>query len=120
VIQGVKKVEDVLAKRQPSILDDKYTPKVKPRVVINNEISDTNTVIEIYAEDCIGLLYAMTSTLFKCGFYIDVAKISTMGEQVTDVFYVKDIFGQKIFFEEKLEEVKNSLLKAVEAVTCSR
>jgi hypothetical protein len=39
---------------------------------------------------------------------------------VTDVFYVKDIFGQKIFFEEKLEEIKNSLLKAVEAVTCSR
>ncbi|MBE9536800.1 MAG: [protein-PII] uridylyltransferase [Proteobacteria bacterium] len=120
VIQGVKKVEDVLAKRQTSILDDKYTPQIKPRVVINNEISDANTVIEVYAEDCIGLLYAMTSTIFNCGLYIDVAKISTMGEQVTDVFYVKDIFGQKIFFEEKLEEIKNSLLKAVEAVTCSR
>lgn len=119
VIQGVKKVENVLKKRKPSILDDKYTPQIKPRVVINNEISDTNTVIEVYAEDCVGLLYAMTSTLFNCGLYIDVAKISTMGEQVTDVFYVKDIFGQKVFFEEKLDEIRSSLLLAVEAVTCS-
>jgi hypothetical protein len=30
------------------------------------------------------------------------------------VFYVKDIFGQKITSEEKLDEIKERLLKAIE------
>jgi len=115
VIKGKVKVETLVKKKQkPSILGGKYKPTIKPRVFIDNNISDTNTVIEIFAQDCIGLLYTISSTLVKEGLYIDVSKISTMGEQITDVFYVKDIFGQKIFYEKKLDEIKEALLKAIE------
>lgn len=115
VIQGVRKVDSLVRKQlKPSILEKRYRPRVKPHVVINNEISDTNTVIEVYAQDRIGLLYSITSTLARQGLYIDVSKISTMGEQVTDVFYVKDIFGQKIYYDKKLDEIKKELLKVIE------
>ncbi|MDT8317848.1 MAG: HD domain-containing protein, partial [bacterium] len=115
VIQGAKKAEDIIKEfRKPSILGGKYIPGIKPRVIINNEISDSNTVIEIFAEDRIGLLYTISKILVKQGLYIEVSKISTMGKQITDVFYLKDIFGQKVFYREKLDEVKRELLNAIE------
>lgn len=115
VINGKVKVEKLVEKKcKPSILGKKYKPTIKPAVYMDNDISDTNTVVEIFAQDRIGLLYTISSTLFKQGLYIDVSKISTMGEQVTDVFYVKDIFGQKVFYEKKLNETKEALLKAIE------
>ena len=115
VIQGERKAEDVMKEYcKPSILDDKYSPKIKPRVIINNEISDSNTVVEIHAQDRVGLLYTISKILVKQGLYIEVSKISTMGEKVTDVFYLKDIFGQKIFYREKLDEIKKELEDALE------
>ncbi len=115
VIHGVRKVDDIVREQlKPSILGKRYRPEVKPQVVIDNETSDANTIIEVFAEDRIGLLYSLTSTITRLGLYIDVAKISTMGNQVTDVFYVKDIFGQKIYYDRKLEEIKKELLMAAE------
>ena len=115
VIQGERKAEDVMKEYcKPSILDDKYSPKIKPRVIINNEISDSNTVVEIHAQDRVGLLYTISKILVKQGLYIEVSKISTMGEKATDVFYLKDIFGQKIYFKEKLNEIKKELEDALE------
>jgi [protein-PII] uridylyltransferase len=49
--------------------------------------------------------------------YIGVSKISTKIDQVADVFYVKDIFGQKITFEEKLAEIRKRLLAVIDGET---
>ncbi len=114
VIQGVRKITDVVKRKKSSILKAKYKPHVKTRIIVDNETSDSHTVIEVFAQDKLGLLYVITSTLSKLRIYTDVAKISTMGEQVTDVFYVKDSFGQKIFYDVKLDEMKAKLEKAVE------
>jgi len=46
--------------------------------------------------------------------YIHVAKISTKVDQVADTFYVKDIFGQKVRDEVKLEEIRSKLLEAID------
>jgi [protein-PII] uridylyltransferase len=48
------------------------------------------------------------------GLYIGVSKISTKVDQVADVFYVRDIFGQKIISEEKLEEITSRLIRAID------
>jgi [protein-PII] uridylyltransferase len=45
------------------------------------------------------------------GLYIHVAKISTKVDQVTDTFYVKDIFGQTISDEAKREDIRRALLE---------
>jgi len=113
VIQGIKRVEDVMKRVGPSILENKYRPGVKPHVHIDNDTSDNNTIIEIFAQDRVGLLYKISKVLVSLGLYIDVSKISTMGERVTDVFYVKDIFGQKIYYKKKLAEIKEAILEVV-------
>lgn len=115
VLEGKVKVSALVAKRhRPSILSEKSKPTVPARVEIDNEVSSDYTVIDIYAHDKIGLLYRITSTLTRLGLYIGVSKISTKVDQVADVFYVKDIFGQKIMNPGKLEEIRKELLDAVD------
>lgn len=115
VLERKISVAALVAKRQrPSSLGEKPKPRLPARVEIDNEVSADYTVIDIYTNDKIGLLYSITSTLTALGLYIGVSKISTKVDQVADVFYVKDIFGQKIRSEEKLSEIKSRLLQAIE------
>ncbi|MDP3030318.1 MAG: HD domain-containing protein [Deltaproteobacteria bacterium] len=84
------------------------------KVVIDNESSDFYTVIEVYTDDHPGLLYSLARTLFDMGLDIRSAKISTKVDQVVDVFYVRDLYGQKIYHPEQCEEVKKALLFKLE------
>ena len=116
VLEGEARVGELVAKRhRPSILTEKAKPTVPARVDIDNEVSSDYTVIDIYAHDKVGLLYSITSTLTRLGLYIGVSKISTKVDQVADVFYVKDIFGQKVSDPEKLEEIRRELLLAIDS-----
>ncbi|HEY6874635.1 MAG TPA: [protein-PII] uridylyltransferase [Geobacteraceae bacterium] len=115
VLVGKVRVAALVAKKQrPTLLAEKPKPRFPSRVEIDNEVSEEYTVIDIYTHDKIGLLYRITSTLTDLGLYIGVAKISTKVDQVADVFYVKDIFGQKVHYQEKLAEIRDRLLKAIE------
>jgi len=115
VLHGEVRVGQLVAKRhRPSILAGKPKPTFPARVEIDNEVSSDYTVIDVYAHDKIGLLYSITSTLTRLGVYIGVSKISTKVDQVADVFYVKDIFGQKVTDEVKLEEIKVELMAAID------
>lgn len=118
VLAGDVRVSALVAKRhRPSILSEKAKPTVPARVEIDNEVSSDYTVIDIYAHDKVGLLYSITSTLTRLGLYIGVSKISTKVDQVADVFYVKDIFGQKISEPGKLEDIRKALLAAIDSDT---
>jgi [protein-PII] uridylyltransferase len=108
------KVEKIVAKMKPSILDKKAKPKVPTRVEIDNEVSDTYTVIDIRTQDRIGLLYTITSTMTRLGLYIHISMISTKGDEASDTFYVRDIFGQKICNKERLKEIVDTIYTAIE------
>ncbi|MFZ3073484.1 MAG: [protein-PII] uridylyltransferase [Thermodesulfobacteriota bacterium] len=113
VITGKIRVDRLVEKMKPSILDRKIKPKVPTRIAIDNEVSETFTVLDIHTEDRIGLLYRISSALSSLGLYIHVAKISTKGDAVADIFYVKDIFGQKITWREKLEKIEETLRQVI-------
>jgi [protein-PII] uridylyltransferase len=114
VIHGEVNVTELVAKRQrPTLLTSRPAPRFSTRIEIDNEVSDDYSVIDIYTHDKVGLLYLITSTLTHIGLYIGVSKISTKVDQVADVFYVRDIFGQKIVAPEKLEEIKERLRTAI-------
>jgi [protein-PII] uridylyltransferase len=116
VLLGEVRVSALVAKRyRPSILTEKAKPTAPARVEIDNEVSSDYTVIDIYAHDKVGLLYSITSTLTRLGLYIGVSKISTKVDQVADVFYVKDIFGQKLADPIKLDEIRQDLLSAIDS-----
>ena len=116
VIEGRLRIDDLVKARQrPSFLADRPRPRFPNRVEIDNEISEEYTVIDIYAHDKVGLLYNITDTLRGLGLYIGVSKISTKVDQVTDTFYIQDIFGQKVTLPEKVEELRTRLLASLDA-----
>lgn len=114
VITGKVKVAALAGRRKESILDKKAKPRVPTYVEIDNEVSDAYTVLDIHTQNRIGLLYDITSAITGLGIYIHIAKIATKGEDAADIFYVKDIFGQKIFYSERLKEIKNTIVKAID------
>jgi [protein-PII] uridylyltransferase len=115
VLEGHLNVKNLVEKRRqrgtPLAVRQGY--RFPTRVEIDNEVSEDYTVIDIYTNDKVGLLYGISSTLTELGLYIGISKISTKADQVLDVFYVKDIFGHKITSERKIEEMQERLLKAI-------
>jgi [protein-PII] uridylyltransferase len=89
--------------------------EVEPRVLIDNGASRTHTVLEINGRDRPGLLYELAKTLKDLGMVISSAHISTYGERVVDVFYVKDVFGLKITQPAKMRQVQRGLSAALAA-----
>lgn len=81
-----------------------------PRVVVDNHSSDFYTLIDVHAEDSIGLLYAVTKALAELGLDIHKAKISTYGDDVVDVFYVRDLEGTKAFEADHVAEIERTVL----------
>ena len=87
---------------------------VQPRVIIDNDASVSNTVIEVNGRDRPGFLYDITSAITLAGLQISAAKITTFGSRAVDVFYVKDGFGLKIIHQKKLQSIENALKAALE------
>ncbi len=115
VVEGRARVEELVRKRQrPSFLTAPARPRFPNRVEIDNDVSDEYTVVDVYAHDKVGLLYHITKTLKELGLYIGVSKISTKVDQAADTFYVQDIFGQKVTFTGKIEEIRSRLLACLE------
>lgn len=95
-------------------------PKKPDRVVLDESASDFYTVIEVYTWDRPGVLHAMTQTLFELGLTIQLAKISTPGAQVVDVFYVTDLEGAKIQDPERHGIIEERLLGCLQNWDTSR
>ena len=105
-LAGQLRVVDEMTKRRglPSRTD---VFKVPPRVLIDNKASNTFSLIEVNGRDRPGLLYDITRALHDLGLQIASAKISTYGERVVDVFYVKDIFGDDVDNHPNLSIITN-------------
>jgi [protein-PII] uridylyltransferase len=101
----------LMEKARPSILSAPVAPARPPDVVVDNDSSDFFTVIEVFADDEIGRLHRITDTLFHLGLDIAIAKIATKADQIADIFYVRDLEGQKIVDKEKAEEIRKTLLR---------
>ncbi len=98
------------AKRQSLI--NAFT--IASNVYIDNDASDEFTVIEVNGLDRPGLLHALTRTFFHLGLTIGSAHVATFGERAVDVFYVKDLIGQKVTNANKKRAVERQLLEALD------
>lgn len=97
-------------KAEASFLSKPRKPTTTPKVILDNRSSDFFTLIEVFADDRVGLLYLITRTLFDLRLNIRTAKISTKGDQAADVFYVEDMEGQKIEDRGQVKEIERALL----------
>jgi len=96
-----------------------YRPKkprismVSDRVVIDNKTSSFFTIVEVFTYDFPGLLFCVTDALFRCGLDIWVSKIATRIDQVVDVFYVRDLEGQKVTDDDKVASIESAILEVL-------
>jgi [protein-PII] uridylyltransferase len=90
------------------------TPAVPTEVRFDLDESSDATIVEVFARDRPGLLYAIVAALADAGLDISVSKIATEGEKVSDVFYVT-AGGAKVTEPEALAAVAARVAAAIEA-----
>ncbi len=82
-------VSRLVARRRPrTFLEDRVTPGVPTVIKVDNDASAECTVVEVFTRDGVGVLHVIARTLADQGLDIYLAKISTEGEKVGDIFYV--------------------------------
>jgi [protein-PII] uridylyltransferase len=84
-----------------------------PTVRIDNNASGTCTVIEVRAPDAIGRLYRITRALADLDLDIRTARISTLGDEAIDTFYVRTADGAKLVDRDHLRELERAILHQV-------
>ena len=108
VLTGDLKPHRELA-RPPAFPSRTQVFTVTPRVLLDNKASGSHTVIEVNGRDRPGLLFELTGALTGLNLQVSSAKISTYGEKVVDVFYVKNLFGHKVEHPAKLADIQRAL-----------
>jgi len=85
-------------------------PVREPEVSFENQVSDRYTVVDVNAQDGVGLLYTITHCLGEHGLDIHMAIINTVVDRANDAFYVVDANDQKIVNYDALEAIRTRLL----------
>lgn len=115
IIRGLSEVV------QGGALDTKLAEQLKPRLMkrgrrgaprveVDNDVSATETVLEIHADDRPGLLYRVARVIAGHEYTIHRARITTHVDRVVDVFYIRDSDGNKITGRERLDTLRDGLL----------
>jgi [protein-PII] uridylyltransferase len=114
-LSGALDLHEKIFKWMSTYRSKKAQPKTRPhRVTIDNDLSDFLTVLEIHTYDFPGLLFIITDTLFRCGMDVWVAKIATKADQVVDVFYIRDVDGQRVDTPELEKKLTSAILEMLE------
>jgi [protein-PII] uridylyltransferase len=89
----------------------RFVRRVQTEITVDNRISEQFTVVDVFTQDRVGLLFDITHTLFKLGFRIHLARISTNADQALDVFYISDREGRKLTDVTVMRELRTALLE---------
>ncbi len=109
VLRGDRQVSDLLAERQRKAFGGAQAVEARAKVAIDNQLSDSYTVIEVKSPDRLGLLYIITRTLSEMGLDIASARIATEVDQAFDAFYVTDREGRKITADAAKTRIRDAL-----------
>jgi [protein-PII] uridylyltransferase len=117
VLQGRVTVESLFLRHRRFGSRDQPPPvsNLPMRVVLDNDSSDSRTVIDVFAHDRPGLLYTVARALYELRLSVDLARISTHYDQVVDVFYVRETNGEKAAGEARLNQIRERLSERLEA-----
>ena len=89
-------------------------PRPPARILFDTSSSDGTTILEVFAHDFVGLLYAIAKALFDANVSVRAAKIGTYLDQVVDAFHVTDHAGGKITDPARLERLRRMLEEVVQ------
>jgi [protein-PII] uridylyltransferase len=83
-----------------------------PRVLWFDDASEDASVVEVRAHDAIGLLHRLTRALAEAGLDVRRARMSTLGAEVVDAFYVVDADGKPVVDTARRDQIERLLLTA--------
>jgi [protein-PII] uridylyltransferase len=109
VLSGDRPVSDLLAERQRKAFGAAPPVEARAKIAIDNQLSESYTVVEVKSPDRLGLLYIITRTLSEMGLDIASARIATEVDQAFDTFYVTDREGRKITDEAVMARIRDAL-----------
>jgi [protein-PII] uridylyltransferase len=113
-LSGALHFETIVTPRRHLAQDRKLQTFARPpQVLIEHTSSDSYTIIEVQAQDHLGLLYKLTRVLYESGLDVALAKISTEANRAIDVFYVTDAAGRKLSDDSETETIRQTLLDAL-------
>jgi len=88
---------------------------VPARVLWMDDASESATVVEVRAHDRIGLLYRLTRALADAHLDVRSARMTTLGAEVVDAFYVVTDDGALVTDPDRRQQVEQALLEACHA-----
>ncbi len=89
------------------------SPRQPEEVEISNEESDFYTIVDVLANDRLGLLHDLTRVIAEHGYEVYISKAGKVLDQVSDTFYLKDGEGRKISDEGATSALRRDLLAAI-------
>jgi [protein-PII] uridylyltransferase len=107
-------LETALAEKERTYARSRRPRAARPaeaRVIIDNGASDAATVIEVRSPDAAGILHGISRTLADHGLNVVSAKVSTLGHEVVDAFYVVGPERAKIVDEAEMETLQAALME---------
>ena len=115
VMKAAKDIEARLAERARTYRRPRPSAAhaAVPSVRVDNLASASATVVEVRAPDSIGVLYHITKALAELLLDIRHASVSTLGHEVVDSFYVREVTGQKVVDARAMAELEREILHAV-------
>ena len=88
--------------------------RIPTTVRLDNDISESYTVVDIQTEDRVGLLYDISHAFSELQIEIALAKILTERGAAIDAFYVAEQDGAKITSQGRLKTIEERLKEAID------
>ncbi|PIE70691.1 MAG: [protein-PII] uridylyltransferase [Deltaproteobacteria bacterium] len=78
-------------------------------VIVDNRSSDFFTIIEVCAYDYPGLFFRITDALYRLEVDVYIAKVGTKIDQMVNIFYIRDLMGEKITETDRVIRLKETI-----------
>jgi [protein-PII] uridylyltransferase len=112
MLRGRTTVDELLRRRGRPLGGAPMRAHAPETVSITNDESDFYTIVDVAANDRVGLLHDLTSVISEHEFEIYISKAAIVLDQVADTFYLKDDKGRKILDADRIERLRVDLLAA--------
>ena len=112
-LEGTLPLAERLAERERAYAADAVAHTAPPTVFFFDDAAESSTVVEVRAHDAVGLLYRIGRALDACGLDVRTARVSTLGAEAVDAFYVVNAAGEKISDLAERGRIEAAVLTAI-------
>jgi [protein-PII] uridylyltransferase len=102
------------ARTAPPLYKSFEGERIPTLIDVDNHTSEDRTIIDVQAEDRVGLLYDISQALRELNVRVYLAKILTEKGAAIDSFYVTERRGAKLVEPQRQKEIKEKLRKAIQ------